>query len=219
MKKILFFVAFQFLFLNYFSQTIRQFNDTLYQNDSIFVKYDVWLRFNGPNPSNCSPLISALDTVNPSNISIDFLYDITGGSNPNGCLKTDSLRIFRQLSPGVYTIICYWSIIESLAPPGSYSPRYASDTVLVTVLNTIKLNENNFSKFSIAPNPVRNELRIKNPENLNLNAIEIWELNGRLVYNSKKNKSVINVSHLNQGIYLLKTYTEQGIQMLKFVKE
>ena len=66
---------------------------------------------------------------------------------------------------------------------------------------------------------MRNELRIKNPENLNLNAIEIWELNGRLVYNSKKNKSVINVSHLNQGIYLLKTYTEQGIQMLKFVKE
>jgi hypothetical protein len=190
----------------------------LYQNDSIYLKYDVWLRFNGPNPSNCSPLISALDTINPPNITIDFLYDITGGSNPNGCLKTDSFRILRQLQPGNYNIICFWSIIDSLAPPSSYSPRYASDTVQITVLNSTSIAKIDFFPLSISPNPVQNKLTINTDTKLDIISTEIWDLNGRLVLKFGSNNNAIDVSNLTEGIYLLKTHTNHGVKLLKFMK-
>jgi len=89
--------------------------------------------------------------------------------------------------------------------------------------------------IKIYPNPVKDELRIKNDE-LRIKNVEIVDLSGRAVlmgeFNSplqngnpvgayciRPNETIINVSSLPSGIYFVKISTDTGILTRKFVKE
>ncbi len=72
----------------------------------------------------------------------------------------------------------------------------------------------------IYPNPTSNFITIGNSENDAITKTEVFDLNGRLVASFDKvldNK--IEVSQLVKGTYLLKVYTENGAESLKFIKE
>jgi hypothetical protein len=75
------------------------------------------------------------------------------------------------------------------------------------------------NSISIYPNPVNYELKIMNCE-YRINAVEITDISGKVIYNSKFIiYNSINVSHLPEGVYLLKIMIDNNIFTKKIVKK
>lgn len=71
--------------------------------------------------------------------------------------------------------------------------------------------------FSIAPNPVRDMLRITTDQSINPIRLEVINLSG-LTLVSASDVSSIDVSSLPAGNYVLRIVTERGIEIERFVK-
>jgi hypothetical protein len=70
--------------------------------------------------------------------------------------------------------------------------------------------------FNIYPNPADDYLSIGG---LNENAdVAIFDLTGKLIYNSELCNSQIDVSNFQSGIYMMKIETAKGVVTKKFVK-
>ena len=88
-----------------------------------------------------------------------------------------------------------------------------------SVTNTEETPPNSVNIFNnqtvkIYPNPTNGTLIFKS--GIELNYIEIYDMLGSLIYKSKF-KPEINISNLNEGIYLLKLYSKEG-EILKTEK-
>ena len=86
---------------------------------------------------------------------------------------------------------------------------------------SIGVNEANglLSEVEIYPNPVQNELFLDLGQN-QATQINILNVSGQVVQSIVNNNvKSIDVSGLNQGIYILKIQTEHGISMNRFVKK
>ena len=75
------------------------------------------------------------------------------------------------------------------------------------------------TKMQIYPNPTKNMLYLKSPQNV-LN-IEIYDGTGRKVMESKPNQkdASINVERLSAGMYMMKTRTAAGEEVYKIIKK
>jgi len=71
--------------------------------------------------------------------------------------------------------------------------------------------------FAIYPNPTTDNLFINQVQDLT--KVEVINMNGQLVLSKNNNLEKINVSRLQNGMYFLKIYTENGSSSKKFVKE
>ena len=85
----------------------------------------------------------------------------------------------------------------------------------------IALATNTFTtdaKFSVYPNPANNELRIKATETVSLSVIDIL---GKVVYsnNQVNNETIIDVSNLQKGVYLVKVMGENVYSTEKLIIE
>ena len=70
--------------------------------------------------------------------------------------------------------------------------------------------------FKLYPNPVHNILNIQTDENLD--KVEVYSILGRKVFESET--TMINVSHLSSGLYLLKVYSQDGkVGVKRFIKQ
>jgi hypothetical protein len=83
-------------------------------------------------------------------------------------------------------------------------------------LASIGFNKKN---VQIYPNPTANVLHIVNSNNAAIENITITDLSGKKVLEQKENLSVINVEHLQKGLYLLELEYEGGKQIEKFMKQ
>lgn len=106
------------------------------------------------------------------------------------------------------------------------SPANAAGTHALLVDNfvvtqTLKNNEYLASKLNVYPNPARNVINISNDVNAVMSAIEMTDLNGRVVKTQDFNATTgqISVSDLATGVYMLKIKTDQGFAVKKVVKE
>ena len=90
--------------------------------------------------------------------------------------------------------------------------NYVSNTAECNLLNT---NENIVaSKFKLYPNPASDIIHIE--ADLNVDNIAIYNMFGQLVLETTKKD--INVSQLNSGTYIAKIFTEDKMEIVKFVK-
>lgn len=71
---------------------------------------------------------------------------------------------------------------------------------------TLGINSNSFSDFSVFPNPTAGILNARSA--INIESIEIFSLEGRKIKEAKN--SILDISDLSSGIYLLKVKTEEG---------
>lgn len=71
---------------------------------------------------------------------------------------------------------------------------------------TLGLNTNSFSDFSVFPNPTAGILNVRSA--ISIESIEIFSLEGRKIKEAKN--SILDISDLSSGIYLLKVKTEEG---------
>ena len=126
----------------------------------------------------------------------------------------------------------YWWSVKASCP---IMKAYVSEEngVVISYLN--KLGEEGIeesaylnSAVQIGPNPVKEDLNIGFSQSVNLNGIDVYDLNGRLITSQSIAKRMnageklcfsSNELNLYQGIYLLKLRTEQGLLSRKIVVE
>lgn len=90
----------------------------------------------------------------------------------------------------------------------------------VTITNsTLSVNDFEQYNFKTFPNPVKNELNIS--ASSNIDRIEIYSILGQKIIATDINSSnsQINISSLDKGIYILKTYIDTTEASHKFIKE
>ena len=96
-----------------------------------------------------------------------------------------------------------------------------SSVLLDNVIITSVLSVDSFltSNFNIYPNPVFDVLKIDNPNNLKINKIVISDINGRTIQQNDSNFEALDLTKLNQGVYLLTLQTVNGNFTTKIVKQ
>lgn len=95
------------------------------------------------------------------------------------------------------------------------------DSHLISKNNSVTLgidDEVLASQFSVFPNPVTNELTVKNPNQIHIEKITIFNSLGQLE-RQLKNVNTINVSTLMNGLHFLRIQTEQGVFHKSFLKQ
>jgi len=92
-----------------------------------------------------------------------------------------------------------------------------TQTATVSV-GSVGINELNANSISIYPNPVKNQLFIE-LDNQKVTEITIIDYSGRIVKTINSNVNTVNVSDLQQGIYILKVATENGVLTNRFIKQ
>lgn len=78
-----------------------------------------------------------------------------------------------------------------------------------------KINNNNNNSFLCYPNPTNNILNIKT-NNINYKTIEIYNINGSLIYTNNMSNS-IDISNLNKGIYFIRLSGDKKSEVQKIV--
>jgi parallel beta-helix repeat protein len=138
-----------------------------------------------------------LDSINTLLQNIDTLIykNITYVSNVELTIcEGDSIHLgddFQQIAGEYYDTLTH---------------RYGGDSIIVTQLNTIAcvsgINNTHMDEVILYPNPCSNYLNINNNK---FDRIYIYRLDGTLIYNKLiKDKSRIDVSELETGLYIVK---------------
>jgi len=97
------------------------------------------------------------------------------------------------------------------------------DTLQQTWGGILSINEAEFDKninLQIYPNPATSEISLVIPNNESIVSIKIYNQNGQLVKQiTKPNKTNINVSDLNTGLYFIRTDSKAKRYLSKMIKE
>src|SRR5690554_122274 len=117
--------------------------------------------------------------------------------------------------------------IDNSSNPLSTYIRNRYDNIKITALNAVPpyvLNAENFlaQKFNLYPNPATNVVNITNKENVGIEQIEVFDVNGKMVKSQTcKNETEIQLSveNLASGTYMLHIKTNEGVAVKKVVKK
>ena len=135
-------------------------------------------------------------------------------TNTTFVLKTYT---FTPTTAGVY----YFGILNN-SPAVTAAETQALLIDNFTVTQVLANNQILDSKFSTYPNPAKNVVNITNTTDASISAIEMTDLNGRVVKSiklSEVSEAQVNISDLSQGVYMMKITTSQGIATKKVIKE
>lgn len=113
---------------------------------------------------------------------------------------------------------------KALAPYG-YSlyeiEAYGSSSTARMALNVAEDPQEEETVFAVYPNPTTNYVQVSSPENLDNKVITIYDNSGTLILQNKPqgNESVIDVSKLRRGIYILNFKSDQKSWSKKLIKK
>jgi len=113
---------------------------------------------------------------------------------------------------------------KALAPYG-YSlyeiEAYGSSSTARMALNVAEEPLAEEAVFAVYPNPTTNYVQVSSPENLDNKVITIYDDSGALILQNKPqgNESVIDVSKLRRGIYILNFKSDQKSWSKKLIKK
>lgn len=109
------------------------------------------------------------------------------------------------------------SDINLSVPTESVSAYSSSSNWQGFNIGVLNINHVNLEAIiKVYPNPVVTELVITTPQNIDINSIKIYNLNGQLVLVDNSNR--LNVSSLSKGQYFTLLETNKGKIIKKFVK-
>ena len=149
------------------------------------------------------------------------IYQFTNiEGNLNGTFNTDS--IFLNIWEGVYSAVN----VADVTGDGNVDMLIGNQCGGVAFyqgdISTSAHQEISFNQIKIYPNPTSESITIDLGEtNYYETNIEIIDLLGKNLYQTKTDnvKTNINISHLSNGLYLLKINNELGNQVLRFIKK
>lgn len=135
--------------------------------------------------------------------------------------QTDStLHIFTDHDYEAFKNTATWRIqtVFEIGCIESQAPLYSNIVPVRTVITGIDEAQLNVSVV-MSPNPASDKLLIASSQ-FQLNAVEIYNAVGSLVYKSNHvsgNRSVVNVTDFNAGVYIVKVVTSKGIVNKKLI--
>src|SRR5690606_2976213 len=109
-----------------------------------------------------------------------------------------------------------------------YNPQAANkfDNIRISALKTLPsyLGIDDFisTKFNIFPNPVTDIVTISNAENITIEEIVVYDMNGSIIKSQdgkKTNEIQLNIEDFASGIYMLYIKTNEGVAIKKIVKK
>lgn len=134
---------------------------------------------------------------------------------------------------------CYWKLADALmqctfygnyceyafgdTPEQRNMGQWSNATPLVPLVvepsSFVSIGEQNLKNdYLIFPNPVVDFLTIK-PKNNQKYEISIYSINGQLeVFHLSENESIIDISFLKSGVYIVKINSDSAVQFFKFIK-
>ncbi|PWH83055.1 T9SS C-terminal target domain-containing protein [Algibacter marinivivus] len=140
----------------------------------------------------------------------NIIADKTFGTN-----STENPEQILQTNDGNYVVV---SSIDELSGDNTEAPNGDTDYWLFKVnkstLSTSKLN--NDLELNIYPNPTINHLNIASKNKIN--TIEIIDLTGKLISKIKSPNKVIDISKLPIGVYIIKSYSKNGVTNKRVIK-
>lgn len=98
---------------------------------------------------------------------------------------------------------------------------YGSSSTARMALNVEEEPQEEETILAVYPNPTTNYVQVSSPENLNNKVITIYDNTGTLILQQKPqgNESVIDVSRLRRGIYILNFKSDQKSWSKKLIKK
>lgn len=84
--------------------------------------------------------------------------------------------------------------------------------------NTLSIEQNYLEQIAMYPNPVEDYLNIQIQGNLSV-AISIYDITGKKVYASNNISSIVDISDLNSGLYLVKLVSDERSITRKIIKK
>lgn len=116
----------------------------------------------------------------------------------------------------VHTGELLYNIDELRFVNDNYSGSAYFDDISIAY-ETLNVQDLTINPWSIYPNPVKNILNLEGLDNVESYAI--FDLTGRKLEQYNNSFKQIDVSHLNNGIYLLQINTDKGQVSKKFIKK
>ena len=93
------------------------------------------------------------------------------------------------------------------------------DSALFTIDGVMGIADNLFNTVTVYPNPFINNINMNSSENITVEKVTVYDLNGRTVYQSNKNETSLNLEFLASGVYILKLQANNEIGSFKIVKQ
>uniref|UniRef100_UPI004049D969 T9SS type A sorting domain-containing protein n=2 Tax=Flavobacterium sp. TaxID=239 RepID=UPI004049D969 len=161
-------------------------------------------------------------------VRIGFSFNKTSGRATWKTATVDNVFFEGQGANGPVTVGANPGEIDFLGIAGTGNTVGTSgvfDNFLVKASATDSLlsSENNFAatNFEIYPNPATDVINV-NAGNLLINAVQITDLNGRIIKNitTETLTSVqVDIQDLNSGLYMMSVFTNEGVGTSKIVKK
>lgn len=175
--------------------------------DFLFSGCEGFFNFNDSNQSFEMLSFGCIVTTNFTPIADEFvnefiLQDAGVTSTPSGLVYGPFSYSFTYSSSGDIVYLH----IDNLA--GSVATFYSS---------TLSNEEFLKNEISVYPNPVTNLLNIDN-SSIPIETVKVYDLSGRLINGIKINDNQIDVSQLQNGMYILNIETSIGILSEKLIK-
>jgi hypothetical protein len=119
------------------------------------------------------------------------------------------------LDSTIDSIVIYWpsGIIDTVINPS------INNSLEVVEGSTLTLENSFVNDLVIYPNPTKTELNVSSAEGLEEAIYTIFDVSGKRVMNAKLNQTVIDISALNAGHYILRIVSGKRIKSQKFIKE
>ncbi|MDR6969368.1 hypothetical protein J2X31_003399 [Flavobacterium arsenatis] len=152
-------------------------------------------------------------TVGNTAVAANHTNVLWTSSTVNNTTWTQFTATFTPTTSGVY----YFGF-HHFSPIQTATVSLGLDTFALS--STLSTEDFTAKKFIVSPNPVKDLLTIAN-EFQTIQAVEVYDLNGRQVKNVSNNATNLQISlgDLSSGVYLLKIQTPQGISTQKIIKE
>ena len=177
-----------------------------------------------PLPQPAGDSISGPDSVVAMQVaaySVPFVsghtynWSITGGS---GSSTTNSINVTWGSGPNGTVRV----VENNPSASNCYSDTITQQVAISFTTFGDAYEDTRIKNFSVFPNPVTKELRIKNTE-LRIEKVEICNVYGEKIFSQRPTANswqlTVNVSDFNPGIYFIKVKGDQQEQILKFVKQ
>ncbi|WP_034057173.1 T9SS type A sorting domain-containing protein [Lacinutrix jangbogonensis] len=93
------------------------------------------------------------------------------------------------------------------------------ESTLFELDGTLGVSSETLSEINIYPNPTSDYINIKTPNTIQIKSIILIDMNGKVVISSQNQIEKINISHLQQGVYLLQIHTDNGSLSKRIIKK
>lgn len=146
--------------------------------------------------------------------------DLTLNNNFHNGYSTFNMHLQEQPFGGDTSVRCTYihddGKIFAAALSSTNGCRLAAGRIMNAPLATDHFEKN---YFSVSPNPAHGFIQLSNENHLKIERIAVCDLSGKQIFQIDGGAEKIDVSALQQGVYLLQVATENQLQTLKFIKQ